>query len=393
VKIRIVVGVTAAWLIVAAVWASQSVLAANLQGNTMTAGAALRTALLQTTPWIPVTLAIVALAHRFPVTRATWRRALPLHVLAFPLLLYCENVLVVVGFQLAGGGVQPAAAVLRGALVWTLSRLHVGALLYAAIAAATQAVAYYRESRARELRVARLEAQLTRARLDALTAQIRPHFLFNTLHTIGQLWRSGRAQEADAMLDHLGALFQRVRQSTMQPLVSLDEELDMVEDYLAIEAARFRDRLRTEVRADAAARACGVPPLLLQPLVENAVRHGIAASSAAGHVTVTATTQDGRLIIEVADDGPGFQDASAGDGGGTGLRNTRERLAQAYGGDHRFEIASRAGAGTRIRIELPATPWGDDDDAIDGAPPRRGLEDVAPAAAPAGAGRHTVNRR
>jgi two-component system, LytTR family, sensor kinase len=365
VRIRIVLGVTAAWLLVAVVWASQTVLAANLQGNAVAAGPALRTALLQTTPWIPVTLAIVGLAHRFPVRRATWRRTLPLHIVAFPLLLFVENVLVVVGFQLSRGALQAPAAVLQGGLVWTLSRLHVGALLYTAIAAATQAAAYYRESRARELRVARLESQLTRARLDALTAQIRPHFLFNTLHTIGQLWRSGHAEEADAMLDHLGALFQRVRRSTMQPLVSLDDELDMVEDYLAIEAARFRDRLRTEVRADDDARACGVPPLLLQPLVENAVRHGIAASSAAGRVTVTGTARNGRLVIEIGDDGPGFRDGPLTDGAGTGLRNTRERLAQAFGADHRFEILGGAAGGTRIRIELPAIACGDDDAAVE----------------------------
>ena len=130
----------------------------------------------------------------------------------------------------------------------------------------------------------------------------------------------------------------------------------MVEDYLAIERARFPDRLRVDVRATPEARSCIVPPLLLQPLVENAIRHGVSASPDAGRVSVSAVVEGDMLILEVRDDGPGMSHRSPSTGSGTGLTNTRERLRHAYGDDHAFEITSRNGKGTTVRLELPATP-------------------------------------
>ena len=242
----------------------------------------------------------------------------------------------------------PAARLLEDRAV----RLYIALLIYGVIAGLTQALLYFRDARERELRLARVEGQLTRARLDALTAQIRPHFLFNTLHTIGQLWRSGRHAEADAMLDQLGDLFHRVQDSTSSSEVTLADELELVRGYLAIEEARFGDRLRASVTASPASLACRVPPLVLQPLVENAVRHGISKISSAGRVEIEATLEDGRLVVEVRDDGPGFRPETASSG--VGLRNTRERLAQLYGSEGRLEIRGGNGRGTTARIELPA---------------------------------------
>jgi sensor histidine kinase YesM len=214
-------------------------------------------------------------------------------------------------------------------------------------------VLYYRRTRARELQLARLEGQLARARLDALTAQIRPHFLFNTLHTIGQLWRSGRSDEADAVLDHLGSLFHKVQHCTARAEVPLAEELELVREYLAIEQTRFRDRLRTSVTASPEALDRLVPPLILQPLVENAVRHGVSAVSTAGTVEVCASVVDGRLRLRVRDDGPGMGRATARAGSGTGLRNTRERLAQLYGDGAELRVESPpAGEGTVVTIDI-----------------------------------------
>jgi sensor histidine kinase YesM len=245
--------------------------------------------------------------------------------------------------------------------MWAAVRLHVALLIYAAIAALTQALVYFRDARERELRLARVEGQLSRARLDALTAQIRPHFLFNTLHTIGQLWRSGRHEEADRVLDHLGSLFHKVQDSTARTEVPLAEELELVREYLAIEEVRFRDRMRTRVTASPGALECRVPPLFLQPLVENAVRHGISATSSSGRVEVEASLNDGRLVLEVRDDGPGMP-AEAERPAGVGLRNTRERLEQLYGAAARLDVVTAPGAGTTIRIELPARagPPGED---------------------------------
>jgi sensor histidine kinase YesM len=217
-------------------------------------------------------------------------------------------------------------------------------------------VLHLRASRARELQLAQLEGQLARAQVQALNAQIRPHFLFNTLHSIGQMWRSGRADEADAVLDRLGGLFHRVQRSTSRFEVPLADELELVREYLAIEQARFRDRLRVTICAPDETLDWGVPPLILQPIVENAIRHGVAAVSTAGRIEVTATIRDERLHLSVRDDGPGVDSPSAQRGSGTGLRNTRERLAQLYGQRGELRIVSDASHGTTVTIEIPRRP-------------------------------------
>jgi LytS/YehU family sensor histidine kinase len=214
-------------------------------------------------------------------------------------------------------------------------------------------VLHSREARARELQLAQLEGQLARAQVQALNAQIRPHFLFNTLHTIGQMWRSGRSDEADAVLDRLGALFHRVQRCTARFEVPLGEELELVREYLAIEQARFRDRLRVSVSADDAALDSLVPPLILQPIVENAIRHGVATVSSAGLVEVRAAVRGDRLELVVHDDGPGMEVPSAQRGSGTGLRNTRDRLAQLHGDRAVLRMSSDARHGTTVTIELP----------------------------------------
>ena len=355
-RARLIAGITGLWLVIAIVWASQLVIGANLQGNALDAGEAIRTALAQTLPWVPVTLAVIGLTMRFPLARTTWKRALWVHIVAFVVLCYVENVLVVLAFWISQGQFNGLGALLRGGAFWAAMRAHVAALVYIAIAALTQGLLYYQASRRRELDVARIEGQLARARLDALVAQIRPHFLFNTLHTIGHLWRSGRHSEADAMLDHLGALFHRVQRATAQTLISLDEELDTVEAYLAIEAARFGDRLRVAIDVTDDARSCAIPPLLLQPIVENAIRHGIAPSSEAGLVLVSATLHNGTLRVIIEDDGPGIATGARSPGSGTGLATTRQRIAQLFGSDGVLAIEARPAGGTRVSIRIPAQP-------------------------------------
>jgi sensor histidine kinase YesM len=241
---------------------------------------------------------------------------------------------------------------------WATVRFHIALVIYASILGITQAVLYYRRTQTRELQLAKVEGQLAEARLQALNAQIRPHFLFNTLHTIGQLWRSGRSDDADAVLDHLGALFHRVSSSTSQVEVPLAEELELIRDYLAIEEVRFADRLRPAVTAPVDTLECLVPPLILQPIVENAVRHGISAVSTAGTLEVSASRDGSRLRLTVRDDGPGISTATKHPGTGTGLRNTRERLAQLYGDRGLLSIAEAPGGGTIVTVDIPILPNG-----------------------------------
>jgi len=363
-RTRLVIGVCVAWIVIGAIVGAQATLGATLMamGDTRPVAltTALRTALIQTLPWIPVTLAAVALTVRFPLARATWVRHLPIHVIAALLLAFAANVLVVLGFWWTSGQFQGFAALARAGLLWATVRLHVALLIYTGILGITQAVLSQRRARERELHLARVEGQLARAQVQALNAQIRPHFLFNTLHTIGQLWRSNRSADADAVLDHLGALFHKVQASTARVAIPLGEELAMVREYLAIEQTRYRDRLTTLVTAPEDLLDCQVPPLILQPIVENAVRHGISAVSSAGRLEVLAERRNGTLRLTVRDDGPGPNSGRSAPGSGVGLRNTRERLEQLYGPRAKLTIQGDGDHGTVAVIEIPliTTPVG-----------------------------------
>jgi len=355
-KGRIVLGVCALWLVVGVLWGAQTALGSAVMGSQpVTLAAAIKSALQQIFPWIPVTLAVIALTVRFPLRRERWAAHAAIHLAAAPLLAFAANVLVVLMYWASSGQFGGVAMLAQQGAVWATVRFHVALLIYAAILGITQGVLYYRSAQSRELQLARMESQLAQARLQALNAQIRPHFLFNTLHTIGQLWRTGRSDDADAVLDHLGALFHKVSSSTSRFEVSLAEELELVRDYLAIEEVRFRDRLRPNVSAQPDALDCLVPPLILQPLVENAVRHGISAVSTAGVLEVSATRDGSRLRLVVRDDGPGLSAAPKSPGSGTGLRNTRERLAQLYGDRGLMSIADAPGGGTIVTVDIPAS--------------------------------------
>jgi sensor histidine kinase YesM len=352
---RAVAVATALWTLVGLVSGAQGSLAAALQGAPpQPLGPAIVDALNQFLPWIPATLTAVALAGRFPLGRATWKRHIGIHLVAAPLTALVTNALAVAGYWARQGVFRGLGMLMEQAALWGLVRMHIAVLFYAAAVAVTLAVRSWRDLRQREVELARLETALARTRLQVLNAQIRPHFLFNTLHTIGQLWRSGRSHEADAMLDHLGSLFQKVIASTSRTQIPLSEELAMVRDYLAIEKARFGDRIRSQLTIEEEAQSCLVPPLLLQPLVENAVKHGLSPSADGGTVWVDARVDGRRLILRVRDDG---RSAGRGDtaGTGTGLSNVRERLAGLYGDDQRLVTSGGNGDGTEVRIELPAT--------------------------------------
>ncbi len=352
--LAIVVGVALFWIVFGMLWGAQSALGLSLQGRPPASVAmSMRAAVIQMLPWIPVTLLAMAMASRVPVKG--WK--IGLHVLAAAALAFVANVLVVLTFWIQSGSFQGAGALVREGAKWGMINFHIALLIYAAVVGTTTYILDVRERRARELQLSRVEGQLTRARLEALNAQIRPHFLFNTLHAIGQMWRSGRANEADAMLDRLGSLFHRVLSSTAKLEIPLEEELHLVREYFAIEKGRFRERLVTRIDVDEDAMRCMVPPLLLQPLVENAVRHGVAAMPAGGSITVSGRVANGELLLSVVDDGPGSA-PSPSEGTGTGLRNTRERIAQIYGDRAILRMEHPADGGTVVSIRMPAKPAG-----------------------------------
>jgi LytS/YehU family sensor histidine kinase len=195
----------------------------------------------------------------------------------------------------------------------------------------------------------RLHAQLSAARLEALRAQLHPHFLFNTLHTISELIHSD-PDSADAMVVRLADLLRLSIDTNIEQEIRLQRELTVLESYIELHRMRHGDRLAVVVDVDRGLLDALVPPLLLQPLVENALRHGLAPRRTAGTVRIAASTRGLRLTLSVADDGVGLPRQFAE---GVGIRNTRTRLQELYGDDYAFVVFAQPSGGTEARIDIP----------------------------------------
>jgi len=312
------------------------------------------TELVEWMSWAAFLPAIVAIDRRMGFGRAgAWARALSLHVGMAVAWFAAQNCAMVFLGKLSEGGGAGAPGFgtlyLDRFMVKLPSALLVYALLLAGIWVAHLYRAYYRRSVESE----RLAVQLTRARFENLSAQMRPHFLFNSLHTVAGLVREGDREQAIETLATLSSLLRRSLDMADEQEVALSEELELLDGYLRIQHARFGDRLRVDREIDPAILATRVPTLFLQPLVENAIRHGLELDRETGRVSVRGRRSDGHLVFEVSDNGRGFDPELAGDTAGVGLRNTRERLEQLYGDDAALDVETAPGAGTRVRISLP----------------------------------------
>ena len=225
------------------------------------------------------------------------------------------------------------------------------ALLYTAIALAVLALDHARLARTRAAHAAQLEADLSRARLETLRRQIQPHFLFNTLNTISELIDTDPAR-AGEMVARLGTLLRRSLDDQEQPFIPLRAELEFVTLYTDIERVRFESWLDVTLDIEPAALDAWVPPMILQPLVENAIKHGIAPAAGKGTITISAGRQNDRLSLEVIDDGVGLGPRN-GNGHGIGLRTMRERLNHMFSGAAELSILQHAPRGTRVRVDVP----------------------------------------
>ena len=234
-----------------------------------------------------------------------------------------------------------------------------GVLIYGTLAGLCYAVLLHRRMREEEARAARALALQTEAELRALRSQLNPHFLFNTLHSLLALVRDDPARAEEA-LEQFGDLLRYTLDTQKNgEVVPLGEELAFVENYLALESLRLGERLRLDVAIDDGTRDERVPAFCLQPLVENAIRHAIAPRAAGGRLTLRVARETGRLLIAVADDGPGTEPERLARSAGLGLRLVRERLATRYGDRARLDVATSPGHGFRATLSLPAD--GEDD--------------------------------
>jgi signal transduction histidine kinase len=313
--------------------------------------------------WALLTPVILALARRFPLERGRWKRGLAVHVGASVALsalqLLVAGALLYVLLQ-AGGG---------SSLAWALGsffrlNFHANVLTYAALVGLAWAADTWEKYRERELVTSRLETQLAQAELGALKMQLQPHFLFNTLNAIAALLRP-KPEAAEHMVLQLSEFLRLTLRNTGRAEVTLREELDFLERYLAIEKTRFGERLATRFRIRSEVLDAKVPNLVLQPLVENAIRHGIARDATAGRLEVSATHEDGRLLLQVTDDGPGLGASAVKEG--IGLTNTRERLRHLFGDDFSLRYGNAPGGGFAITLAIPFVPEHavEDENAVD----------------------------
>jgi LytS/YehU family sensor histidine kinase len=226
-------------------------------------------------------------------------------------------------------------------------------IFYGFVLALGQAFNYHRQFREEELRTLQLESQLARAELQALKMQLHPHFLFNTLHSISAL-QFEDIDAAQTMTARLGDFLRLTLDNAGTQVVSLKREIEFLKCYLDIERVRFGKRLTTEFEIEPTALEIQVPNLILQPLVENAIKHGISKQVKAGLIRVSAKVNNGKLRLEVADNGCGL--ASNGNGfpkQGLGLENIRERLQQFYGSNHSFELKQAQEGGLLAVVSIP----------------------------------------
>ena len=296
-----------------------------------------------------MTPAVFWIARRWPIERPHLSRRVLLHLVAA--LIFC------VGWAISGKLLELVLGIrqsigLRDLAGWIMVTLPFGVVVYLSITGMAHSIWYFAESNDREVQLARLAEQLSTAKFAALQAQVNPHFLFNTLNTIAVLVRDDNRTGAVHIIEQLSELLRHTLGRHRANEVRLDDELDLIRQYLEIERARFPDRLRPVFEIDPFVISAAIPSFALQHLIENAVRHGVAKSTQAGDLRITARRSGDRLVVSVSDDGPGI-DAGAASLKGHGLENTHERLRALYGDSGSLTVQRGDASGTVATLQIP----------------------------------------
>jgi hypothetical protein len=352
------------WLVIVAMWAFLGLvysapiyLEVRAEGMAHAASRVFTWGILLWVAWAPLTPAMIFLSRRFSLVDGGWKRTLPIHIPAFLVLSALHSAaataitLTVKPFDDMGGTPM---------YFWPrfFSRMKgsFGAdlLVYGAVVGVSYAIDYYRKYREHEFMATQLESQLANAQLESLRMQLHPHFLFNTLNGIVGLVRDNKNEAAVNMLVGLSDLLRHALEHSDEQEVELKDELAFTKLYLNIQQMRFSDRLNIDIEVQPDTMKAMVPNLLLQPLLENALRHGIGRSIESGWIGIAAKRQNETLLITVSDNGAGLpSNWQLKSGTGIGLANTVARLQQLYGEQHRFNIHNRTEGGVEVDIVIP----------------------------------------
>ena len=336
--------VLSTWSFVGCLFAARFLITFGYSGSPATGTEALTRGLLDAWLWAALTPAVLRLSHRFPLRPLRWIR----------ILVHISAGLGIASVQLV------AYQALVDRLAWLPARaddprdLIENLLTYAVVLAVGQYLVLQQDARARDVRAVKLETQLSDARLALLRSQLRPHFLFNALHTVSELLYD-EPDRAETLLVDIGDLLRASLQHEDPHLITVQAELALVEKYLSICNARHAGRVKPHVSSDAQTGAQMVPAFLLQPLVENAFRHGVEPATGRRTVVVSARTARGQVCLRVEDDGVGYGDADRrSDGTGRGLRLVQERLEWLYGNRATVSVTPGPEGGTVAEVHLPA---------------------------------------
>lgn len=304
--------------------------------------------------WFALSPLILLLSRRFSFEKGGWKTAVPVQIaasvaIAFFQLAVDAFVLPKLGYMqsLAGNSFFEAYKIFLGV------NLHFSIAIYWSVLAISQAILYYRKFRERELQASQLEARLAQSRLQVLKMQLHPHFLFNTLNAISELIYKD-PESADRMITDLSDLLRMSFENLEVQEIPLKQELEFLEKYIEIEQMRFNDRLQIEMQISPDTLDAGVPNMILQPLVENAIKHGIAPRSSGGRIDIAAGRANGHLEITVKDNGIGVPFGDVENlPEGVGLSNTRRRLKHLYGEQQKFGLEMVKQSGLKVSLEIP----------------------------------------
>ena len=349
--------IIAVWVLLGVIYAGPIYFEVRAEGMDHAAWRVFSWGILTWLAWAPLTPVMIWLARKYSLVGETWRRSLLVHVPAFLLISAVHSAAATVVTL----SIKPFDNM--GSSPWAFwprffSRMK-GAfgpdlLVSGAVIGTYYAFDYYRKYREREFLASRLEAQLAQAQLESLRMQLHPHFLFNTLNNIVGLVRDNKNNAAVRMLVGLSDLLRHTLDHSARQEVELREEISFIKLYLSIQEMRFSDRLQIEFDIDPATTRAMVPNLILQPLTENALRHGFGRSADSGLVGISSVVEDSHLRLTVFDNGAGLPDDWQMKGStGIGLANTVARLQQLYDDDHQFDIRNRAGGGVEVVIMIP----------------------------------------
>ena len=305
--------------------------------------------------WALATPLVLLAAAKIRFDKSNWVRASLLHV---PLSLGLSIVVTAIGYcfvWLYWGRPLGRPFSFERMTSFVVTNFSEGIGIYMLIALISYALTYYRQLRESQLKTFQLEAQLSNAQLQALKMQLQPHFLFNTLHSISALMNKD-SEAARKMITRLGDFLRLTLENSGTQEVTLEQEIAFLQCYLEIERIRFQDRLVTQVNVSEQTLDAKVPNLILQPIVENAIRHGIAPRSTLGLIEIHTERHNGTLRIQVRDNGPGLSDHRTSENvfkKGLGLANTEKRLEQLYGAEHVFDIGDDPRGGLLVTLEIP----------------------------------------